>query len=165
MDWYDRISTAWVKANPDKDYSVLPPLVRAQRVGLLLDNLQKNVTAPFDLTPADYSVLATLRRSGSPYRMVPSELYSVLERSSGGMTKILKRLEARKLISRTPMPGDGRSSYIQLTKKGRDIEKDMFESYLTISQRILGDIPKQKLDEIDRALETLLDHFENYYYR
>ena len=44
MDWYDRISTAWVKANPDKDYSVLPPLVRAQRIGLLLDTIAGSLT-------------------------------------------------------------------------------------------------------------------------
>jgi DNA-binding MarR family transcriptional regulator len=156
---------AWVKANPNEDYSVLPPLVRIQRISLLLENLQKEVINPFNMAPSDYSVLAALRRTGEPYRMIPSELYAVLERSSGGMTKMLKRLDAQKLIKRIPIPRDGRSNYIQLTKKGIDIERQVFEAYMHLSHQLLDDISKDELAEIDSAVEKLLNCFEKFYYR
>lgn len=165
MDWFDRISIAWVKANPNEDYSVLPPLVRIQRISLLLENLQKEVTQPFGLAPSDYSVLASLRRSGEPYRMIPSELYAVLERSSGGMTKMLKRLDAQKLIKRIPIPEDGRSSYIQLTKKGIEVERRVFDAYIVLAHKLLDNVSEDELAEIDAATEKLLDCFEKYYYR
>ncbi|MBW2270148.1 MAG: MarR family transcriptional regulator [Deltaproteobacteria bacterium] len=165
MEWFDKLSASWVKANPHEDYSVLPPLVRIARISLLMESFQKEAVRPFDLAPSDYGVLAALRRSGSPYRLAPSELYGVLERSSGGMTKMLKRLEGLALIERSPSPEDGRSSLIQLTKKGQNLEKEVFTAYLSRSRDLLGDLSKSELREIDAVLEKLLSQFEKYFYR
>ena len=98
MDWIDELGTAWQREYPGVDVSTLPPLVRLARLSLLIEAFQHEVLAPFELTPSDYGVLAMLRRAGKPYQLSPSDLTSRLERSSGGMTKILKRLEAGGLV-------------------------------------------------------------------
>ena len=165
MEWFDKLSASWVKANPHEDYSVLPPLVRVARISLLMETFQREAVRPFDLTPSDYGVLAALRRSGTPYCLAPSALYGVLERSSGGMTKMLKRLEGLELIERLASAEDGRSSLVQLTKKGQDLEKEVFTTYLARSRELLGDLSKRELQDLDAALEKLLLHFENYFYR
>lgn len=165
MDWFDKLSTSWVEANPEEDYSVLPPLVRLSRIALLMDAFQKEATAPFDLPPSDYSVLAALRRSGSPFRLTPSELYAVLERSSGGMTKMLRRLEGLELIARVPDPNDGRSSLVQLTRKGQRLEREVFNAYLDTSRRLLHDLKPHEIEELDEQLAKLLNCFERFFYR
>lgn len=165
MDWFDSVSAAWVKNNPDEDYSVLPPLVRLSRIGQLMENFQKEVTLPFDLPPTDYSVLAALRRTGAPYRLTPSELYNVLERSSGGMSKMLKRLEDLKLIARVADSSDGRSTFVQLTKKGQKLESEVFNKYIESSRKLMDGLSKSELKEIDDAMNKFTRCFERYFYR
>ena len=47
-------------------------------------------------------------------------------RSSGGMTKILKRLEDAKLIERVPDPNDGRGLLVGLTREGLALQNRVF---------------------------------------
>ena len=53
-------------------------------------------------------MLATLRRSGPPYRLRPTEFASALMLTSSGTTKRLDRLEQAGLITRAPDPDDRR---------------------------------------------------------
>ena len=45
-----------------------------------------------------------LRSVPSPYELTPTELYDAVLLSSGGMTKVLRRLETRGLVSRGENP-------------------------------------------------------------
>ena len=45
------------------------------------------------LQAGEFDVLATLRRSGAPYMLSPTQLYEAAMISSGGMTDRLDRLE------------------------------------------------------------------------
>ena len=109
-DWIDELGSVWRREYRHLDTGALPPLVRLARLSLLIDSLQTEVLRPFDLARGDYGVLAMLRRAGSPYELSPSQLTNRLARSSGGMTKILKRLEEAGLVRRLPDPDDGRGS-------------------------------------------------------
>jgi DNA-binding MarR family transcriptional regulator len=53
--------------------------------------------------------LATLQRSGAPYRLSPTALRKSVLLTSGAMTACLNRLEQCGLISRNPDDGDRRS--------------------------------------------------------
>ena len=91
-------------------------------------------------------------------------MYSRLERSSGGMTKILKRLEERGLVDRIPDPSDGRGSLVVLTKAGLGAQEDIFNAFLASTQDVLASVSATKVKEIDRSLGVLLDAFEGYFY-
>jgi len=165
LDWFDQLSNSWVKTNPDEDYSLLPPLVRLGRISGLLEKFQKEVTQPFGVSVSEYNVLATLRRSGKPFRLSPSELCSILEFSSGGMTKMLRKLEEMGLIARIPDEDDGRSSLVKMTAAGRKTEREIFDSWLTSSRKLLIEIDESELEDINGTLEKLLTQFQNYFYR
>ncbi len=164
MEWMDRLTTSWVKSHPDWDFSGLPSLVRLTRLAVLMTEFQVQALLPYGLTPSDYSVLAALRRSGGPNRLAPSELYSVLEVSSGGMTKMIKRLEVRGLVERSPDPDDGRSNLVHLTAEGRKLEEEAFTAYFEGAKKLLHPLDAGQHKSVDRSLEQLLDCFEKYFY-
>jgi DNA-binding MarR family transcriptional regulator len=160
MDWIDQLSEAWTREHPDLDTSALPPMVRLARLGLLIESFQLDVLEPFDLTPGDYGVLAALRRAGRPYALNPHQLTSRLQRSSGGMTKMLKRLEQRDLVERAPDPEDGRGSVVSLTRRGLAVQDRVFHAFLEASQKLLAPLPMTRRREAERGLRSLLDAFE-----
>ena len=162
MDWIDDLSVAWRREYPSLDTSALPPLVRVARLAILIESFQRAVLEPFELTASDYSVLAALRRAGKPYRLSPSLLYSRLQRSSGGMTKMLKRLEERGLVQRAPDPEDGRGSLVSLTRSGVRTQEQVFNSFLSASDDLLAGLGVQEKRAVDDALRVLLEGFEEY---
>ena len=161
----DKLTASWASSAPGVDVSSLVPMAKLARVSLLLTAFQDEQLAPYGLTSGDYSVLAALRRSGSPYRLSPSELYNVLECSSGGMTKMLKRLEARGLVERVPDPKDGRSNQVSLTAAGKRFEREVFDTLLAATRDLLTAMSSAQLREADRSLDQLLVCFERHFYR
>ena len=160
-DWIEELEQGWRREYPGLDLSALPPVVRLARLGVLIQGLHEEALAPFGLTPADFSVLAALRRVGPPYQASPSGLYSVLQRSSGGMTKMLKRLESLSLVRRTPDPSDGRGSLVSLTDAGRRVQDEAFRTILAETQALFGSFAKGRIKEIDGVLAALLTAFES----
>lgn len=160
MGWIDDLSTAWKREYPDFDTRTFPPMVRLARLSVLIESFQQMVLGPFELSSGDYGVLAALRRAGRPYELSPSKLYSRLDRSSGGLTKNLKRLEERGLVKRSPDPNDGRGSLVSLTKRGIDEQDRVFNAFLAGTRDLLEPLSASELRQTDRTLQQLLDTFE-----
>ena len=80
----------------------------------------------YDLLHSHIDVLASLYFDGNS--LSPTDLYDAIVFSSGGMTKVLKKLEERNLIKRETSTKDKRSMLISLTQEGKDlIENCMIE--------------------------------------
>lgn len=160
MDWFDDLTRGWATEFEDLDASNLTPLVRLARLGVLLEAFQQDVLDPFDLTPSDYGVLAALRRAGPPYRQKPGQLTSRLRRSSGGMTKILRRLESAGFVTRDPDPDDGRGIHVTLTERGLQLQDRVFRAFLAATTRLVAPLSPAQVVEADASLARLLELFE-----
>ena len=160
MDLVDELEAGWAREHPKLATETLNPLVRLHRIAMRLESFERDVVTPYGLAPSDSRVLALLRRAGPPYRVSPSELYSRLSRSSGGMTKILKRLEDAKLIERVPDPNDGRGLLVGLTREGLALQNRVFTSFLAASRDLFAPLSAAKVREVDRALRILQDAIE-----
>lgn len=158
--WADELSEAWEREYPDLDTSALPALTLLARLSVLVEAFQLEVLEPFELSPGDYSVLAMLRRSGKPYELNPNQLYSRLQRSSGGMAKMLKRLEQRGLIRRSPDPDDGRGSRVRLTRRGVALQERAFLAFLVASQQRVGVLEASELGQAEASFRSFLRAFE-----
>ncbi|MCE7882718.1 MAG: MarR family transcriptional regulator [Actinobacteria bacterium ATB1] len=155
--WVDDFAVAWAREYPDaEDTSGLILISLLARLSLQIEGFQAAVLRPFDLNPSDYAVLAALRRAGPPYRMAPNELYTLLERSSGGMTKMLKRLEGLGLVERVEDPDDKRSKLVRLTSAGIAAEEEAFEAFLASTHELLRSTSAKELEQIDEALRRLV---------
>ncbi|MEN9891402.1 MAG: hypothetical protein RLY78_1697, partial [Pseudomonadota bacterium] len=88
------------------------------RLARLLEDSARRALEPLGLTSTEFELLSILRASPPPHCITPSELRAAVLLSSGGLTKVLKTLEARGLIARPPSAGDGRSRPLQATMAG-----------------------------------------------
>ena len=74
QDAVDRITAQWRRERPDLDAGPMAVIGRISRIAALVQRELERVFAQYGLTGADFDVLATLRRSGAPYRLTPGEL-------------------------------------------------------------------------------------------
>jgi DNA-binding MarR family transcriptional regulator len=132
-----------------------------------LDRLSRTIYEAYDgdlrsfgLTYSEYVTLHTLRIGGPPYRLSPSRLNQVLGLSSGGVTKIIDRLESAGLVKRAPDPRDGRGVRVALTARGRRMAATIFDAGLAKYSRTLERLNASERRRLAVSLSTLLDAFE-----
>jgi DNA-binding MarR family transcriptional regulator len=164
--WTDDFSEAWAREYPDAtDTSGLLLITLLARLSVLIETFEQETLDPFELMMSDYAVLAALRRAGAPYELAPNQLYTALERSSGGMTKMLKRLEGLGFVKRVEDPEDRRSKLVRLTPKGKRVEADAFQAFLSNTHELLQSASRNDLNSIDDAMRRLLAIIERHFYR
>jgi DNA-binding MarR family transcriptional regulator len=79
------------------------------------DGLYQSVTQQTDISPRQFGVLMALLQQGP---MTPSALAERISCDRNTISEMLKRMTARKLISKKSHPGDRRSIEVQITAKG-----------------------------------------------
>jgi DNA-binding MarR family transcriptional regulator len=119
------------------------------------------VYSRFGLGGGKFDVLATLRRSGPPYRQTPTALSRSLLLSSGGMTHRLDHLEAAGLIVRLPDPADRRGSLVQLTDLGREAIDRALDAHVDNLHRVFDSaLPPEDRELLAGLLRALLVSIE-----
>jgi hypothetical protein len=102
QDGVDGILRQWRRERPDLDAAPMGVIGRLSRLSRELEQRLDPVFARHGLEGGLFDVLATLRRSGEPYRMRPAELGRAVMLTASGRTKRLDRLESAGLIERRP---------------------------------------------------------------
>jgi DNA-binding MarR family transcriptional regulator len=154
-DPVDEILAQWQKERPDLDVS---PMGIIGRKYLKLE-IGKTF-AQFGLNPGEFDVLATLRRSGKPYQLSPTELYNSMMVSSGTMTNRIDGLEKAELVKRMPDPNDRRGTLIQLTEKGFALIEKTVEAHVKNEHRILKALNESELEALTILMRKLLVSLE-----
>lgn len=159
-DHVDRIVEQWAEQRPELDTSGLRVAARAIRLQRYLDQAVSDAVRPFGLHIGELNVLATLRRSGPPFQLTPTQLYRGLLLSSGAMTNRLDRLEANNLITRTVDPDDRRRVQVALTERGREVIDQAMDAHVSRLDEVLAGIDDQQRTELEDLLRTLLIRLE-----
>lgn len=113
--------------------------------------------AEFGLQPGEFDVLATLRRSGSPYALTPTELYEAAMISSGSMTNRIDRLEKAGLVARKPNPADRRGTLVALTADGLALIETAVDAHVANQHAIVAGLTLEEQELLSRLLKKLLD--------
>lgn len=93
-------------------------LMRMGRLGALLDRELADLCRRQGLKPGQFQVLSALRRR-DPHPLSATELADAAVLTSGAMTPILDKLEAKGMLRRQPDDSDRRARRITITPKGR----------------------------------------------
>lgn len=139
----------------DQRITVIGLLVEAGTavVRVLDEELRRDVGMPL----TTYETLIRLGRSpGRQLRQV--ELSRQLSLTTGGVTRLIDRLEAAGLVRRASCPEDRRASYAQLTEAGLAALRRATEVHLRSLQRHLVDpLGPDGLAELTAPLRRLRD--------
>jgi DNA-binding MarR family transcriptional regulator len=160
-DGVDEILEQWRRERPDLDPAPIGVVGRISRLARELERRLEPVYAAHGLEPGWHDLLATLRRSGPPFRMRPTDLMSALMLTSSGTTKRLDRLEKAGMVAREPDPSDRRGTLIVLTDAGRELIDGVTGPHLENEARLLAALtPEERavLAGLLRKLQVHLPH-------
>ncbi len=159
-DAIDMRRDQWTRELPDVDTIGMAILGRARRITLSARPQIEAVFTAYGVDTGEFDVLATLLRSGPPYRMRPTELFRALMVSSGGMTDRLNRLEKAGHIVRKAVENDGRSLLVELTKSGRKLTEQAFRADMEIEKDLISGLSTSEQTELERLLRKLAVTFD-----
>ncbi len=160
-DSVDLILTAWADQRPDLDFSSMAIVTRLARVHAHVQAGLQQVFARFDLSGADFQVIAGLRRAGAPYRMSQARLMSQLALTSGTVSLRVDRLVRRGVVVREPDPGDHRSQLVRLTDEGLRLFDEVAPVHLANEDRLLSALTSDERATLNDLLRRTLGAFEN----
>ncbi|GAA4431602.1 MarR family transcriptional regulator [Actinokineospora soli] len=160
-DHVDLVLAQWHAERPDLDVSPMGVIGRLSRLARLVDGELGKTFAAHGLDRASFDVLATLRRSGPPYRLTPTELLRSSMVTSGAITQRLDRLEARGLVARTPSERDGRGVVVALTDAGRALLDETLPDHLATEHRLLSALSRGEQDDLAKTLKRLLESLDD----
>ncbi len=160
MDRVDDIIAQWRRERPDLNVVPMELIGRLRRISLHLWREMDKTFAAHGLTDASFDVLATLRRSGPPYRLSPGDLLATMMITSGTMTHRLDQLEKAGFVERMPNPDDGRGLIIALTKRGFAVIDTAVTAHVKTQERLTSALSAKDRTALNALLKTYLATFE-----
>lgn len=137
-------------SNNSDAWKIILPMILIDK--FILDKTDISLSH-FGLLRSDSDVLVTLFFNNKV--LSPTELYEAMLFSSGGMTKVLKRLEEKGLISRIPSSIDKRSLLVQLEEKGEVLIKQALLSIAEYQSQFLSILEDTEKVVIENAFKKL----------
>lgn len=157
MDRAAKAIEQWKRERPDLDVS---PMAVIGRLGEAASLISRERLAPvfarFGLQQGEFDVLATLRRSGKPFALTPTDLYEATMVTSGAMTARLDRLEKAGLTERAPHPSDRRGVVVRLTEKGLALTDEALAAHVANEHDILAGLTREERETLARLLAKLI---------
>ncbi|MDF8352890.1 MarR family winged helix-turn-helix transcriptional regulator [Ensifer adhaerens] len=160
MDRVDRILAQWHRERPDLDVSAMGLLGRLSRVSTHIAREIEKSFSERGLNASSFDVLATLRRSGPPYRLSPGELLDTTMVSSGTMTNRIDQLEKAGLVERITNPEDRRGVIIALTDEGLRRVDEAATAHVANQHRVVSALSPEERVVLNALLRKYLATFE-----
>lgn len=155
-DRIDHILGQWKRERPDLDTQPMGIVGRIQRAASALRPLLDTTHEESGLQGDSFDVLASLRRSGSPYQLTPTELYREMMLTSGAMTNRIDKLEAAGLVTRRPDPNDRRGTLVRLTAKGKALIDAATTKHVANEERLMSALTAREQQQLTELLRKLL---------
>ncbi len=158
MDRAETAVTQWARERPD--LPGLPMAIFGRLMNLaewVMHHHMNPLFAEAGLQHGEFDVLSTLRRSGAPYMLSPTQLCDAAMISSGGMTNRIDRLERAGLVERKPDPTDRRGKLVVLTEQGKRVIDETIGLHVANEVRLLVGLTSAEQEMLDILLKKLMD--------
>jgi DNA-binding MarR family transcriptional regulator len=153
-DAADEIADQWARERPDVPVASIGVVARVLRIAKAFADHRRRTLARLGIDSATFDLLATLRRSGAPYRMTPAELTQACLVTGGAISQRVARAEAAGLVE-TRRTAGGHTSTVELTPAGRErIDRDIAE-FLAAEERLVAHLAPDERSELARLLRVL----------
>lgn len=155
-DHVDRVLEQWRTERPDIDPTPMGVIGRIKRASRLLERKLGEHFAGHDLQLWEFDILATLRRTGPPYRLTAGALVDASMVTSGAITNRIDRLTAKGLVTRETDPASRRSVLITLTDSGRRLVDDVVADHVDLETALLTTLSPSEQEHLAALLRKLL---------
>lgn len=146
----------WRQERPDIDCSGKAVTGRVLRLSEMFMNAMNATMAQFGIKYSHYAIVGTLRAVGKPYRMAPTELQNTLMITSGGVSNLLKKVEALGFIRRMNDPDDGRGVIVELTEKGFALSETAMVAQADTEHRLVSALSARDQEILAALLRQLI---------
>jgi DNA-binding MarR family transcriptional regulator len=147
----------WAVERPDLESDAMEIFGRIYRIARAMGDRMEKAYSEFGIGRAEFDVLGTLRRSGPPFDLSPTQLASTMMLTTGGMTGRLDKLERAGLLERLPDPTDRRALRARLTPKGRAIIDQAVGAGLEVQRAALAGLSRTQRTALATQLRILLN--------
>lgn len=155
-DAVDAITAQWYAVRPDLDTAPMGVFGRIYRIARAMSEAMERTYSRYGISTGEFDVLATLRRSGSPYTLSPRQLSATLMLTTGGMTGRLDKLERAGLLTRSPDPHDRRGLQVTITERGLALIDEAVGVGLEAQAAALRGLDPEEVEVLTGLLRKLL---------
>lgn len=158
MDATDSVSHVvdqWHRVLPGLDVSPIAILARIAKIRSIALRRQEEIFDDFDLSPADFVTIVTLRRRERPFRLSQSELAEALDLTPGTVSVRVDRLLRLGLATRTRSDEDSRVHWVELTDLGERRFEQLAPLHLDAQRELLAPLTSAQ----SATLVSLLTHW------
>ena len=160
-DSVERMLHEWRRERPELNVS---PLAIQGRVVRLSGHLLLKVDEwlePLGLSWEAFSLIVTLRRSGKPYEMRPTDILRESLLTSGAITNRIDRVAEKGLVKRYPDPDDRRGYLVKLTPAGKRLADKAIARHFAGVEGALEVLSSAEQDRLAELLSKLLASLES----
>lgn len=130
---------------------------RLSRASSTVDTRLAATFAKHGLDASTFDALATLLRSGPPYRLAPAALARDAMISTSAVAQRLNKLESRGLVTRTANPDDRRGTLVGLTPAGKTLVEATLPDHLATEHAITSVLTASEQAQLATLLQKLTD--------
>ncbi|PHO12502.1 hypothetical protein CPG38_07260 [Malaciobacter marinus] len=139
------------KQNNTKTNPIYKIVSKVYNLNELLKKEVEKLLSSYDIGFAELDLLIVLHEADKKV-FKPSDLYDKLQFSSGGITKIIKRLEIKHYIKKEVFLDDLRSKPISITKKGQSLVLELFPKVIHLEKNIFSVLEFEELNITYKSL-------------
>ena len=154
QDHVDRVQAQWRAERPEIDTSPMGIIARLHRIADALRGELLTLYREHGLGEGEFDILATLRRSGAPFELTPSELAQQTMVTTGAVSKRLDRLETTGFVTRRENLEDARGRVVALTSQGRDTIDRAYEAHMRNEARLLDHFSAAEREQLRGLLRS-----------
>lgn len=126
----------------------------SEAAGSLWDQTAKAIE-PYGLVPRSIGLLDLLKDKDG---LTQQELGLAARLDRTSMVLLIDGLEKEGLVERGPHPTDRRCHQVKLTKKGKEVQKKIFEISKKTQDLFLSSLSKKEQDDLQRILLKLVEN-------
>jgi DNA-binding MarR family transcriptional regulator len=162
-DSVHRLVSEWREERPDLDPSPVAIQGRILRLSAHLLRQTDSWLEPLGLSWEAFSLIVTLRRSGKPYELRPTDLLRESLLTSGAITNRIDRVEQMGLVERRLDMRDRRGCIISLTAAGINVADKAIARHFSAVGELLDVLTGNERRQLEKLLSKLLLSFEGDY--
>lgn len=153
----DAVIQQWLIQKPDLESQEMKLIAQLVNCTTLISQKLETLYESYGINRGEFDVLSALRRSGSPYQLSPTMIFSTLMITSGTMTNRLQQLQKKGLIQRSPNPEDARSLLVILSDEGLTLIDKLIYQRVALEKSLNQLLPAKIREELESGLGMWLD--------